>query len=164
MTALIARPADGKRPYGASTGYIYDRRVWAWLVRNMNSKDLQKRGFSEPVDLTEGGQLRVPATIGVYVIIRKGKEIGYPMGTSDIVKVGKCEEIGKGFNGKCAQFFSPTPSQQASKGSKQDIPCDLHAFSWLEVPKSQIKQVERRLLNEFVRFHGQYPAYNLTHK
>ena len=49
-------------------------------------------------------------------------------------------------------------------GSKQEIPCGVHAFSWLEVPKHQIKQVERRLLNEFVRFHGQYPAYNLTHK
>jgi len=134
------------------------------MVKDMNSKDLQKRGFSEPVDLSEGGQLQVPARIGVYVIVRKEKEIGYPIGTSDIVKVGKCEEIGKGFNGKCAQFFSPTPAQQAGKGSKQDIPCGVHAFSWLEVPKHQIKQVERRLLNEFVRFHGQYPAYNLTHK
>jgi len=130
----------------------------------MNSKDLQKRGFSEPVDLSEGGQLRVPSKIGVYVIVRKDHEIGYPIGTSDIVKVGKCEDAAKGFNGKCAQFFSPAPAPEPGKAAKQDFPCDQHAFSWLEVPKSQIKQVERRLLNEFVRFHGQYPAYNLTHK
>lgn len=130
----------------------------------MNSKDLQKRGFSEPVDLSEGGQLRVPAGIGVYVIVRKEKEIGYPIGTSDIVKMGKCEEAGKGFAGRWSQYFCPTPAQRAGKGSRQDIQCALHAFSWLEVPRHQIKQVERRLLNEFVRFHGQYPAYNLTHK
>jgi hypothetical protein len=130
----------------------------------MNSKDLQKRGFSEPVDLSEAGQLRVPEKIGVYVLVRKDHEVGYAMGSSDIVKVGKCEDAGKGFNGKCAQFFNPTPSQQAAKGSKQEIQCSVHAFSWLEVPKGQIKQVERRLLNEFVRFHGQYPALNLTHK
>jgi hypothetical protein len=128
----------------------------------MNSKDLQKRGFSEPADLSEGGQLRVPEKIGVYVIIRKDHEVGYPMGTSDIVKVGKCEDNGKGFNGKLAQFFGPG-LQEAGRGTRQIQP-GVHAFSWLEVPKGQIKQVERRLLNEFVRFHGQYPALNLTHK
>lgn len=129
----------------------------------MNSKDLQKRGFSEPADLSEEGRLQVPPKIGVFVIVRKDKEIGYPIGTSDIVKMGKCEEAGKGFNGKCAQLFNPG-SQDAGRGASKMIQPGLHAFSWLEVPKAQIRQVERRLLNEFVRFHGQYPALNLTHR
>lgn len=145
--------------------YIYIfREVWVAAVKVMNSKDLQKRGFSEPVDLCDGCQVRVPAKIGVYVIVRKGKEIDYPMGKSDIVKVGKCEEVGKGFTGRWQQYYTPAPAQDAGKQAKSSPSCELHAFSWLELPKNQIKQVERRLLNEFVRFHGQYPAYNLTHK
>jgi hypothetical protein len=130
----------------------------------MNSKDLQKRGFSEPVALTEGGQTQVPAKIGVYVIVRKDKEIDYPMGKSDIVKIGKCVEEGRGFTGRWNQYFNPVVAQDANKRLKQVPSCELHGFSWMELPKNQIKQMEKRLLNEFVRFHGQYPAYNLTHK
>jgi hypothetical protein len=134
------------------------------MVNLMNSKDLQKRGFSEPVALTEEGKTQVPAKIGVYVIVRKDKEIDYPMGKSDIVKIGKCVEQGKGFTGRWQQYFSPAPAQVAGRQAKSSPSCELHAFSWLELPENQIKQMEKRLLNEFVRYHGQYPAYNLTHK
>jgi hypothetical protein len=129
----------------------------------MNSSDLVKRGFSEPVDLKEGEQGRIPPKIGVYVIVRKGKEIDYPIGKSDIVKIGKCEDSGKGFTGRWRDYLNPGAAQEAGKRPRQGPTQDLHAFSWLELPKNQIKQVEKRLLNEFVRFHGQYPPFNLTH-
>jgi hypothetical protein len=141
----------------------YYPRGYVGMVISMNSKDLVKRGFSEPVDLREGGQSQIPSKIGVYVIIRKDKEIDYPMGKSDIVKIGKCEETGKGFTGRWCDYISSGTAQDAGKRPRQGPSRDQHAFSWLELPKNQIKQVEKRLLNEFVRFHGQYPPFNLTH-
>lgn len=129
----------------------------------MNSKDLVKRGFSEPVDFVEGGEETVPRKIGIYIIFRKDKEIDYGMGKSDIVKIGKCVEEGKGFRGKYQQQFNPGPTDTKNLRIRPMFKSSPHAFAWLELPKEQAKAAEKRLLNEFVRFHGQYPPFNLTH-
>jgi hypothetical protein len=130
----------------------------------MNSKDMAKRGFSEPVDFVEGGEEKVPRKIGVYIIFRKDKEIDYEMSKSDIVKIGKCVEEGKGFSGKYYQYFNPGPTDTKTLRIRPMFKSSPHAIMWLEVTKEQAKALEKRLLNEFVRFHGQYPAFNTISK
>jgi len=130
----------------------------------MNSQDMIKRGFSEPVDFTEEGQNLVPNKVGVYILFRKDKEIDYPMGKSDIVKIGKCVDTGKGFSGKWHQYFKPGPNDTKNKRLLSNFRPGTHCFTWLELTKEQATGAEKRLLNEFVRFNGQYPAYNTISK
>ena len=129
----------------------------------MNSKDLVLRGFSEPVDFVEGKNNEVPAKTGVYVIIRKDKQINYRTGQSDIVKIGKCE-YEKGFFRAWHEYFHPGPTQDTNIRLKEKFLAYPHAFSWKEIPKGRVGTMEKVLFAEFVRAHGQLPAYNLVHK
>lgn len=129
----------------------------------MNSKDLVLRGFSEPVDFVEGKGDEVPPKTGVYVIIRKDKQIGYRSGQSDIVKIGKCE-YDKGFARAWSEYFHPGPAQETNVRMKEKLLASPHAFSWKEIPKGRAGMMEKVLFAEFVRAHGQLPAYNLVHK
>ena len=129
----------------------------------MNSKELVLKGFSEPLDLVEAKNAEVPAKTGVYVIIRKDKEIDYPYGKSDIVKIGKCE-YDKGFFRAWSEYFHPGPSQEANLRFRDRLLAAPHGFSWKEVPKGRAGVVEKMMFAEFVRAHGQMPAYNIVHK
>jgi len=129
----------------------------------MNSKDLVLRGFSEPLDFVEGQNKEVPPKTGVYVIIRKDKSIDYRMGQSDIVKIGKAE-FEKGFFRLWHEYFHPGPTQNTNIRLKDKFLASPHGFCWKEIPKGRAGMTEKVLRAEFVRDHGQLPAYNIVHK
>lgn len=129
-------------------------------VYYMNSKDLRERGFTEPILFVKGEHSTAPAETGVYIIMLQDRETDYPMGKSDIVKIGK-SEFKQGIRRRWYNYYNPGPTQHTNIRLKPKFEKQPHTIAWLLLPKGDAKRMEDRLLLEFKREHGQFPAYNL---
>ena len=127
----------------------------------MDSKSLQLMGFTSPIPFVEAGNTDVPKQAGVYIIVLLTHEIDYPMGKSDIVKIGDAEND-KGLYMRWSQYFHPGPTQKTNIRLKPKFQRESHGFAWLLLEKGSADRMEMKLLAQFQREHGQLPAYNLV--
>ncbi len=128
----------------------------------MNSSDLGERGFTIPIPFNEGNHKTAPVKTGIYIITLLERVIEYPVGSSDIVKIGKVE-FREGFRKRWYNYHKPGLKQETNKRLKPKFDSEPHGFAWLVLEKGHAALAEKRLLSEFMREHSQYPPYNKIH-
>lgn len=125
----------------------------------MDSNQIKKfqKEFSDWYPLDENSIRTASKDKGAYVIRAQQGKFGRLQGESDILYIGKTDAK-NGFKERLSHYLRPGPTQWTSRRIHEMLKKYKMQVAWC--PCSEPKNLEHRLLNQYLSEHDELPPFN----